>query len=208
MRPFVTFNYDLRKGIAGQSIAKIKRYHKELSAITRPPHFIFRPRRKDHLKLAAKKAGIEPRFSQIKAVPIATTEDKPLRWIDKKGRFVLQEKYIMTVFVPADPMAILKDPKAYARKIIKENPDAKSFHIKVGNNFLPMVFSKTTFTAGFARFLRRYKGEKKIQFVNNVLSGFDLTGLKEQSTYMQWRAEQKRKRKKTGRKRKGYGSHR
>lgn len=210
IRPFVSFNYDLRTGMAGQSKAKIKRYHKELSSKTRPPHFIYRPRRKDHLKIATQKAGISPAFKQIKAVPIASTEERPSRWIDKQGRFIVKEKYVKTTFVSLDAMAVIKDPKAYAQKILRENPDAETFNIKVGGSFLPTVFTRRTFTAGFGRLLRRYKGERKKHFIKEVLTGFDLADTYEQTSYQLWRAEQKRRPKKAGRKpkKKGYGSHR
>lgn len=214
IRPYVTFNYDLRSGMAGQSKAKIKRYHKALSRKTRPPHIVYRPRRKDHLKIAMNKAGFTPEISQIKAVPILTTEDRPARWIDKKGRFILQEKYVKTVFVAADAMAIIKDPTAYARKIIRENPNIETFNIRVGDSYLPTVFTKRTFTAGFNRLLSRYKGQRKKDFISNVLTGFDLIDTTGQSTYQEWRAIQKRTPKKAGRKPKkrkkikGYGSHR
>lgn len=213
IRPFVSFDYDLRTtdikrgGISPQSKAKIRRYYREISAATKPPHFIYRPRKKAHLKAAIKKAGIEPQFTQIKAVPIASTEKSPLRWIDKKGNFVLQEQYIKTVFVPLDPLAVIADPKEYARRIIRENPNAETYHIKVGNNFLPTVFTKRTFVKGFTRFLRRYKGKALKHFVKDVLAGFDLSAPKEQSTYMEWQAIQKRTPKKSGRKPKGYKSH-
>lgn len=197
--------------MAGQSKAKIKRYYKELAAKTRPPHIIYRPRRKDHLKIAVQKAGISPQFKQIKAVPIATTEKRPKRWIDSKGKFILQEKYVKTVFVPIDPMAVIADPKAYARKIIKDNPDGETFHIKVGGNYLSAVFTRQTFTAGFARMLRRYKGATLKNFITEVLTGFDIVDSREQTSYMLWRAKQKGTPKKAGRKPKkikGYGSHR
>jgi len=186
--------------MAGQSQSKIKKYHRELSTMTRPPHFIFRPRKKEHLKIALKKAGFDPSIKQIKAVPIWSTEKHPLRWFDSKGRFILQEQYVKTAVVHVDPMAVSKDPKAYARKIIRENPDAEIFQIKVGEHYLSASFTKRTFTQGFVRLINRYKGERKKNFVNNVLSGFDLNFTREQATYAEWQASQKRIPKKAGRK--------
>lgn len=193
IRPFVTFNYDLRRKISPQSIAKIKRYHKEFRAITYSSKRIYRPRRKDHLQAAIIKAGINPQFKQIKAIPLPTTDENAKVSIDTKGNILIKEKNIDIKFTPIDSEAVIKNTRKYAKRILTENPKAKRFLIKVGKHYLSVSFERETFVNGLVKLMERYKGKARRDFAESVLRGIETTNYKRQTSYEKYQIARKGK---------------
>lgn len=194
IRPFVKFNYDLRRKISPQSIAKIKRYHKELRSITYSSKRIYRPRIKSHLQSAIIKAGIKPEFKQLKAIPLPTTDEKAKVSIDNKGNMLIKEKNIDIKFTPIDPKSLIKNPRQYAKQILLDNPKAKRFMVKVGKYYLSVSFERDTFANGLVKLMKRYKtGKSKREFANSVIRGIETTNYKRQTSYEQFQIARKGK---------------
>jgi hypothetical protein len=49
IRPFIDFNYDLRKPLSKYQKAKIKTYYDEIDQLTARPNKVYRPRKKENL---------------------------------------------------------------------------------------------------------------------------------------------------------------
>lgn len=109
IRPYVSFDYDLRKKLAPSQIRKVNRYHETVKSIlklqgstfnnTNNSH-IYRPKTKKHLKAAQEFYQIDE-FKDIKAIPIAKVGGKkPRVRFNKKGKISVRDENVTRVFHP------------------------------------------------------------------------------------------------------------
>lgn len=135
LRPFVSFNYDLRRKIAPQSIAKIRRYNQELQRLKSYPTIkYYRPRAKPRIKAAKKISILEPEYQkQFKVVPLADIPPTAKIKFRKDKLIGITEK-LDVLQVPFSVSRYLRNPEKYIEYIKKQYPDYNSFRIKAGKH--------------------------------------------------------------------------
>lgn len=163
IRPFVTFNYDLRKKIAPQSIAKIRKYHAEIERQNVAGRRMFRPRKKEHLKIALKRSYTPPKLQkQMKAVVIPFWDKKARIRIDTTKRepelaLKIEQAVVQEKFVYFDAVAMAKNPKQYLQNSINKIPAARSFNVICGKGKIDIAFHRDDIIDRIIGLMNKYK---------------------------------------------------
>lgn len=167
LRPYVAFDFDLRKRLSASEKRKIAKYHAALTELKSRPHYVYRPRRDDHLRKAQEFAQ-HPSGLKFRAafIPTAGDEKPEIAWKGKgkKTRIKVKTgapgiKPIETEFLPFDPEEIAADPGAHTREVIKEAPAAKWFSIGAGAFEIRKAIKRPFIVREVERLASRYSGE-------------------------------------------------
>lgn len=142
IRPFVDFNFNLNEKLTNYQKAKIRKYHKEITALKARPNQVYRPRRKDHLKAAQDYAQHITPLTGIKVAFIPTNgRDRVKVKFDSKNNVTTKTEFITTTHIPLDKFELLRDPKGHVEQAIKDS-NAKQFSIAAGEYEITQTHSK------------------------------------------------------------------
>lgn len=167
IRPYVSFNYDLRSPLTSAAKAKISRYYNYIDKLTVRQHQVYRTTNKDNLRAVQRFAQHDPkRYGQIKVafVPNAGTERMKLT-IGKDGRVRGTTGNIAQIEIPldaeelaqADEDGTLED---YIDSVIDDAPPAKRYVVQAGEFEVPSARSRGFITEYVADLMRRYDASK------------------------------------------------
>lgn len=192
IRPYINFNYDLRRPLTHHQKARIREYYKEIAELTQRGAIVFRPRRKDHLKTAQKFAQHEKHLPGLKVafIPIASETDIPQVKFNKKGDIVVKGKYVRSKFIKLSVDGLIKDAKSEVERAIKKVKDAKAFQVQAGKHLIAETFSRETIAMNVARLQQKYSNDDKSNYFGNWMHGLLAHNFKNQSDIKEYRAEQ------------------
>jgi len=207
IRSFVNFDYDLRKPLTKYQKQKIKTYFDEIDALTARPYHAYRPRTKDHLRKAQEFAQHEKQLPGLKVAFIPTNGiEKPKISFNTAGELIAETEHVRTRFLEFDKMALLADPEAHTKDIIKGDPQAKSFTILAGRYEIPNSYSRARVGAWVAKFAAKYSNPDANNYFGNWMVGLNAHHFKQQADFDDYRnakakAKQKLQRERRNRKR-------
>lgn len=136
IRPFVSFNYDLRHTLKPHQKAKINKYRKALQQLSSRDYYLYRPRSKKRLKAAQKFAQHPAGTSQIKAafIPSAGGEKPKISFTKNNVMVVKTENVtVQKLFFDKNIMAIDDRDKvmSHVNDVLDQLPKIKKFTILV-----------------------------------------------------------------------------
>lgn len=187
IRPFVDFNYDLRKPLSNSAKRKIKLYADEVDALTARPYQVVRPRRKDHLAQAQEFAQHERKLPGLKVAFIASNGQDKVHLSYNKSGVKAKNSNVEITHIRLSLQGLLNDPEAYVSKRISGHP-AKSFTVQAGRYEIPASFSRDRIAQGVARYVAKYDNEDKNNYFGNWLHGVFAYQFHEQDTLQQYLA--------------------
>lgn len=138
LRPFVNFNYDLRKPLSPQSKGKINRYYRELLKLNARENIKYKPRKKKYLKKAREiteqNRKVFQEFNTI-FIPQPTKENKTVIKFSKNGTPYLTNKNIVKKLYAFDKINLIKNTDKEVMRIINKLPDDDNhrFSVAVGS---------------------------------------------------------------------------
>lgn len=192
IRPYVDFNYDLRKPLSETAKRKIKEYSDEVTALTNRPYQIFRPRKHAHLLEAQGFAQHERRLPGLKVafLPTDGASKMHVRWT-KKG-IVAKTKNVTMTDVKLSVRKLLADPEAHVNERIRGNP-AKQYTIQAGRYEIPQPYLPQSVGKAVARLVSRYSDNESNHYFGRWLHGLKAYQFSEQGTLGDYlREKQKR----------------
>lgn len=182
IRPFINFNYDLRKPLTAHQKRRINEYYNEIQALTHRPYQVYKPRRKDHLKTAQKFAQHEKKLPGLKVAFIPTNGDEKTKIeFTKKGQLIAKTKHVRTEHIDLDEDALLEDAFAHVNKRIKKYKSAKRFTILAGKYEIPRTYSREKIAEGVNHFVAKYSDDTANNYFGNWLHGLAAHHFKEQA---------------------------
>lgn len=210
LRGVVDFDYDLRKKLTPYQTRKINKYHAALTELKARPHYVFRPRSDARLK-SAQKFSQHPSGVKFKVAFIPTAGDEiPEVRFGRKGAISVRtgKKRIRSGFLEFDEDALIEDPAAHTRDIIKEAPGAEWFSIAAGAFEIRRAVKRPFIAREVERLAAAYSGEKpqsapgQNHYFGNWMVGLRVYDFKDQADageYMQAktqaaRADQRKRR--------------
>lgn len=145
LRPFVSFDFDLRNTLDKAAKTKITKYWNALSPGLSDKHVVYRPRRKDNIKRARDYTDLT--LPGIKAFPInSPTGEGRVQWKpkgkkkrgkkdDREVQLVISkgDTFVRTIY--PDQLRLLMDPRGYLNELLD-------------NDHLYIVNSKNDWTGG------------------------------------------------------------
>lgn len=177
IRPFVSFNYDLRKPLSEYAQRKIKKYHDEITALTNRPYQVYRPRLRDHLEQAQEFAQHEKRLPALKVAFLPTDGTNKVRLEFTKHGVIGRTRHVTMRDVRLSLRGLLSDPEKEVNRKIAGNP-AKQYTVQAGRYEIPQPYLPDTIGKAVARLVARYGEASGLNDDDNHYFGHWLHGLK------------------------------
>jgi len=172
IRPYVNFNYDLRKPLSKYQKQKVKKYFDEIDALTARPYQVYRPRSKKRLKKAQEFAQHENNLPGLKVAFIPNNgKDKAKIRFNKAGDIVASTHHITTRVLSLDTQELINDPIGHVKKVIAKDKHADSFTALCGRYEIPVANSRATIGRFIANLTARYSNDDANNFHGNWLHG-------------------------------------
>jgi len=205
IRPFVDFDYDLRKPLSSAAKAQITAYYGYIQKLTVRQHQIYRSRDRKKLRAVQRFAQHDPnRFQHLKVafVPNAGAERMRIT-IAKDGTVRGKTGKIAQVEIPLDKIALVKADEQgraaqYVENAINNAPGAARYVVQAGEFEVPTAHLRTTITRYVVDLMSRYssdnfdKNDKNSHFYGNWMFGITGYNFTEQSDMEAYRAAKRR----------------
>jgi hypothetical protein len=190
LRPFVSWNVDLRKELSPSEKRRITTYYNRLIELRNRPHVVYRPRSEAGLKAARDHAGNKGKvLPGFKAIPIPASSPSATRLSLRAGKIVVRSKNANRVFIPFDdPIELAKNPKQYVESLIARHPQ-KWFELSVGLSTSLGVFERSFIADETAKIMMSYNTAK------DWLTGLYAINLTKQGTIGDYVADKQEARK-------------
>ena len=187
IRPFINFDYDLRKPLTQYQKRRIKEYWSEIDALTARPYYIYRPRNKTRLKKAQEFARHEKQLPGLKValIPTSGVENPKIRF-NKKGELIAETEHITTRFIQFDKLALIENPIDHVNDVIKDDKRAKSFTILAGRYEIPNSYSRSRVAVWVAKYAEKYSNPDANNYFGNWMIGLNAHHYKEQADFMEY----------------------
>lgn len=207
IRPFVSFNYDLRQPLTSAAKAQITRYYTYIQKLTVRPHQVYRTRKKSNLSAVQRFAQHDPKSHPkltVAFVPNAGSERMKIS-IDSKGRVHGVTGHIGVYEFPLDPERLIEEGRDYVEEVIAEGPRVKRFSVQAGEFEVPGAFSREFIVDEVVKLMERYGADKyddskrSSHFYGNWLHGLNGYTFHNQDDLIAYRETKRQKAKQTAR---------
>lgn len=188
IRPFVDFNYDLRRPLSSAAKRKIKQYHDEVTALTNRPYQVFRPRSRAHLDEAQAFAQHERKLPGLKVAFLPTDGAHKMRVKFTKHGIRAKTKNVVMTDVKLSVRQLLIDPERHVNERIRGNP-AKQFTVQAGRYEIPQPYLPHTIGRGVARLVAAYSNKESNHYFGRWLHGLKAYQFLEQGTLAEYLRE-------------------
>lgn len=197
IRPYINFNYDLRKPLSSYQKSKIKKYFDEVDALTARPFHVYRPRKKERLKKAQEFGQHEKQLPGLKVAFIPSNgKDKPKIHFNSAGDIVATTEHITTRVLSLDTFELIKDPVGHVKSVIAKDKKAKRFTVLCGRYEIPVSQSRATIPEFVARLTARYDNEAANNYHGNWLHGLAGHHFNNQADFQEYFNEKQKSKKK------------
>ncbi len=205
IRPFVDFDYDLRKPLSSAAKAQISAYYGYIQKLTVRQHQIYRSNDPKKLRAVQRFAQHDPhRFRKLKVAFVPNAGDERMRiTIDKDGRVRGKTRHIGQVEIPLDKYELIEADEEgraaeYVEDAIDAAPSAKRYVVQAGEFEVPTAHLRTTVTRYVVDLMSRYsadnydKDDKNSHFYGNWMFGITGYNFDDQKDMESYRAEKRR----------------
>lgn len=171
IRPYVNFDYDLRKPLTAAAKRKIKLYHDEVEALTARPYQVYRPRRRDHLAQVQDFSQHEKKLPGLKVAFVPTDGSHKLNIrFTKEGVVADSSEGIHQARIKLDTAALLKDPIKHVNDRIRGRKE-KTFTVQAGRYEIPHSYNRERIAIGVARYVSTYSNPEANNYFGRWLHG-------------------------------------
>jgi len=214
IRPFVDFNYDLRRPLSSAAKAKISRYYDYIEKLTVRPHQIYRARSAKNLRAVQRYAQHDTKHKAIKVafVPNDGTGRVKVR-VSKKGQVSGKSGHLRFFNIAFDAKKLAEQGREYVERKIKNGPVAKRYSIQAGEFEVASTYLPPGQGAGgdivtqVLRHMERYGADKfdpenpSSHYFGNWLFGVNGYNFAAQAELSQYREAKRQATKKEGQRR-------
>lgn len=153
IRPYVNFDYDLRKKITGGAAAKIIRYAEEIRALSHRGGRVYRPRNPENL-LAAQTYGNHSIYTgmTVAFLPVEAAGDKALI---SKGKIKVVGEYVTSTVLLFDQTRLASDTLLEVARTVSKTK-SNSFTILCGEHSIAGSVTKRALGAEILRLTEKY----------------------------------------------------
>lgn len=204
IRPFINFDYDLRKPLTKYQKTRIREYWREIDALTARPYQVFRPRSKAHLKKAQEFAQHEKQLPGLKVafIPVSNPKKKTKIRFNKKGELIAENDHVRTRFLEFDIDKLIADPVGHAQELIDSDPSGKAFSILAGRYEIANTYDRSRLPVWVGRFAEKYSSEDQNNYFGNWMVGLNSHHFKNQGDLMDYMRDKAKAKRDIKRKRK------
>lgn len=209
LRPFVTFNFDLRATLTTYQKRKIKKYHDEFNKLSSRSYQVFKPKIKKRLEAAKEYSGQDKRLTGFKAAFVPTPGEKKVKLkFDKNNKLNVISQYSSSHIIELDKYELLRDPLAHVNERIK-NDKSNRYTIMADVHEIPNAVDRDLIGVEVAKKVMKYSDESKNDYFGNWLFGIRGHSFKDQETVDEYlREKEKAKQSRRAEKRKAYDKRR
>lgn len=206
IRPFVSFNYDLRKPLASAQKAKINKYYDYIQKLTIRPHQVFRARTDKKLRAVQRFAQHDSHHRELRVafVPNAGSERMRIS-VTKRGEVRGRTGHIRVFEIPLDHMKLVTEGRSYIQRKINEGPDVQRYVIQAGAFENVGAYAKPFIVDEVLKKMERYGSDKydaddpNSHYFGNWLFGLNGYRFRRQEELMAYREARRQAAKKKAR---------
>lgn len=181
IRPYVSFNYDMRKPLTSYQKRKIKKYYDEVQGLTARSFQTYRPRNKARLAKAMQYSGQNKKLSEFKAALIPTPGQSKVKVkFNKAGRLRVESQYSSSTVVPLYIDQLLTRPDAHIAEQLA-SVDGNAFTIMADIHEIPQVVDRELVAREVGKLMMKYSDDEKNNWFGNWLHGLRSHTFKNQS---------------------------
>lgn len=170
IRPYINFNYDLRKPLSKTQKRKIAVYYNELAALFSRPYQIYRPKGGRASKKLQAFAQHDRYLPGLKVAVIPNNGEEMKITKNKKGEYKAKGEFVEFSTVPLDTDELLENPEAHVNERIEQYP-AKQYTIQAGRYEIPIPHLPNTVGKAVAKLCAKYSDESDNHYFGNWLHG-------------------------------------
>lgn len=159
IRPYVNFDYDLRKPLTPAAERKILKYWRVIDSLKARNHIVYRPRNRKNLLPAQQFAQHEEFLPGIKAafIPVADPETAELKiGRGKQLRFKVRERGIERESLPFNPRKLVRDPERHIAETLAQEPTATHFAVQAGKYEISAALTRERVAPRVLQLMERY----------------------------------------------------
>ena len=212
IRPFVTFDYNLRKPLSEAAKRKIAKYHSQIEKLNVPGREFYKVNVRHAGERAGKikslqRVGQEEYLPELKGAFIPKGEGPvEVKW--RGNRPIIETEYIRHQFFPFNPRKLAKDADKEINAAILDDT-AKQYTIAAGDNEIPHTMIRSSVNKHVKELMAKYDGvtvlpgrtkqRAKNQNWRNWLSGVHAYNFTSQGDYKEYQRERQSFKEKTKR---------
>lgn len=164
IRPFVNFDYDLRKPLSAAAQRKILKYWRVVDSLKARNHIVYRPRNKHNLLPAQKFAQHEELLPGITAAFIPVADPKSARLKIGRGkrlRFKIRERGVERESLPFNARKLARDPDGHIAETLAKEPKATHFAVQAGKFEISAAITRERVAPRVKQLMERYSPGSK-----------------------------------------------
>lgn len=207
IRPFVDFDYDLRRPLSSAAKTQISRYYGYIQKLTVRQHQVYRSNNPDNLRAVQRFAQHDPnRYQRLKVAFVPNAGDERMRlYIDKHGRVHGKTSTIAQIEIPFDPLELAAHADGdegelldYIDSVIDAAPPAKTYVVQAGEFEVPSARHRNFITEYVADLMSRYgadkfnEDDKNSHYFGNWMFGLTGYNFTAQADFDEYRAAKRR----------------
>ena len=209
IRPFVDFNYDLRKPLHSSQKAKINRYFEAINEIQARPNKVFRSKNRDRVR-AVQEYGRND-FGNLPGIKVAFYESpaaNPVTIKFRDDKLTAKSKFFDIGYIPFDKDQLITDPEREIQRATDQAKNAKWFRIAAGPFTIASPASRDLIADTVLQLMNRYAkdsekaGKDNNHYFGNWLNGLMPMRVKNQKELSQFLIDENRQKQKIKRDRK------
>lgn len=182
IRPYVNFDFDLRKDLTKAQQRKIKKYYDEFDALTARPYQVVKNKDTKKLKAAMEYSGQNSRLKGFKAAFVPTPGDEKVKVkFDKNGSVKVESNFVVSSIVKLDPKKLAANTEQYVNSQVAP-VNAQAFTIIAGKYEIPSPVSKSRVGAEISKLTAKYSNQSENNYFGNWLHGVRAHNFKNQAT--------------------------
>lgn len=161
IRPFVSFDYDLRKPLNSAQKAQITRYYEYIQKLTVRPHQIYRTASEKNLHAVQRFAQHDTHHPLLKVAFVPNAGDEPMKIkINKKGEVRGKTGHIAVYEIPFNKVRLVREGRKYIEDVIRKGPVVKRYVIQAGEFEVPGAFAPQFIVDEVLKTMERYGSDK------------------------------------------------
>lgn len=160
IRPYVSFNYDLRKELKPHERRKIKKYYDVLKELTSHPHQIYRPRNKKNLKKVQEYSRNPTNLKGLKVAIVPNHDDK-LKIRIKGDKVIARSDHLEIDNLYFNMKNLAIDARAEVARVIAKRPKTKSFTIMAAEHEIRREFDRGSISEEVEKLQQKYDNHEQ-----------------------------------------------
>lgn len=160
IRPFVSFNYDLRKPLSSSAKARISRYYEYIQKLTVRPHQVYRARSVGKLRAVQRFAQHDTKHPALRVAFVPNAGKERMRISVTKHGVRGKTGHIGVYEIPLELERLVTEGRTYIKEAVDDGPEVQRYVVQAGAFEVPTSTTKRFIVDEVLKYMERYGADK------------------------------------------------